>query len=71
MMTRIKGASNAKARNELDWTPRYGSWRQGFATGLTPESATTAAAALPIGIVVARDGGGLPATMFDIHPPGT
>jgi nucleoside-diphosphate-sugar epimerase len=45
MMTRIKGASNAKARNELDWTPRYGSWRQGFATGLTPEPATTAGVA--------------------------
>jgi 2-alkyl-3-oxoalkanoate reductase len=26
--------SNAKARAELDWTPRYPSWRQGFAEGL-------------------------------------
>ena len=25
-----RGASNAKARRELGWTPRYPSWRQGF-----------------------------------------
>jgi 2-alkyl-3-oxoalkanoate reductase len=29
-MTRIRGASNAKARRELGWTPRYASWREGF-----------------------------------------
>ncbi|WAZ23894.1 NAD(P)-dependent oxidoreductase [Streptomyces cinnabarinus] len=29
--TEIRGASNAKARKELGWTPRYASWRQGFA----------------------------------------
>jgi nucleoside-diphosphate-sugar epimerase len=34
MMTDTKGASNAKARRELGWTPRYPSWRQGFAQGL-------------------------------------
>jgi nucleoside-diphosphate-sugar epimerase len=34
MMTEAKGASNAKARRELGWTPRYASWRQGFAQGL-------------------------------------
>jgi nucleoside-diphosphate-sugar epimerase len=34
MMTRIPGASNAKARAELRWTPRYPSWREGFRTGL-------------------------------------
>jgi nucleoside-diphosphate-sugar epimerase len=34
MMTETRGASNAKARRELDWTPRYSSWRQGFAEGL-------------------------------------
>jgi nucleoside-diphosphate-sugar epimerase len=32
MMTEIRGASNAKARRELDWTPAHSSWRQGFAT---------------------------------------
>lgn len=31
MMTQIRGASNAKARRELGWTPAYPSWRQGFA----------------------------------------
>jgi nucleoside-diphosphate-sugar epimerase len=34
MMTKIKGASNAKAKRELDWTPRYRSWRDGFRHGL-------------------------------------
>ena len=34
MMTRMRGSSNAKARRELDWEPRYPSWRQGFAEGL-------------------------------------
>jgi nucleoside-diphosphate-sugar epimerase len=30
MMTEARGASNAKAKKELGWTPRYPSWRQGF-----------------------------------------
>jgi nucleoside-diphosphate-sugar epimerase len=34
MMTESKGASNAKAKRELDWQLRYPSWRQGFAQGL-------------------------------------
>jgi nucleoside-diphosphate-sugar epimerase len=34
MMTEARGASNAKAKRELGWEPRYGSWRQGFAQGL-------------------------------------
>jgi nucleoside-diphosphate-sugar epimerase len=34
MMTELRGASNAKARRELGWTPRHASWREGFATGL-------------------------------------
>jgi 2-alkyl-3-oxoalkanoate reductase len=34
MMTEVRGASNAKAKRELGWTPRYASWRQGFAQGL-------------------------------------
>jgi nucleoside-diphosphate-sugar epimerase len=28
--TQARGASNAKARRELGWEPRYASWRQGF-----------------------------------------
>jgi nucleoside-diphosphate-sugar epimerase len=31
MMTEIRGASNAKAKSELDWQPMHPSWRQGFA----------------------------------------
>ena len=31
MMTEIRGASNAKAKRELGWTPQHPSWRQGFA----------------------------------------
>lgn len=34
MMTSIRGASNAKAKRELGWTPGYPSWREGFARGL-------------------------------------
>jgi nucleoside-diphosphate-sugar epimerase len=34
MMTEGRGASNAKAKLELGWQPRYASWRQGFAEGL-------------------------------------
>ena len=31
MGTESRGASNAKAKRELGWTPRHPSWRQGFA----------------------------------------
>jgi nucleoside-diphosphate-sugar epimerase len=31
MGTEVRGASNAKAKRELDWELRYPSWRQGFA----------------------------------------
>jgi 2-alkyl-3-oxoalkanoate reductase len=34
LMTQIRGSSNARARRELGWAPRYASWRSGFATGL-------------------------------------
>jgi nucleoside-diphosphate-sugar epimerase len=30
MMTESRGASNAKARRELDWAPAHPSWREGF-----------------------------------------
>ena len=33
-MTRAQGASNARARRELDWAPRFASWREGFASAL-------------------------------------
>jgi nucleoside-diphosphate-sugar epimerase len=31
LATESRGASNAKAKRELGWTPRYPSWREGFA----------------------------------------
>ncbi len=34
MMTEARGSTNAKAKRELGWQPRYPSWRQGFAQGL-------------------------------------
>jgi hypothetical protein len=30
-MTSVRGASNAKAKQELGWKPDHPSWRQGFA----------------------------------------
>ena len=43
MMTEIRGSSNAKARRELGWEPRYRSWREGFAA--VAETLRTPAAA--------------------------
>lgn len=34
MFTQIRGADNAKAKRELDWQPKYASWRQGFREAL-------------------------------------
>jgi 2-alkyl-3-oxoalkanoate reductase len=34
VMTRVRGSSNAKARRELGWEPRWRSWRSGFKHGL-------------------------------------
>jgi nucleoside-diphosphate-sugar epimerase len=34
MATELRGASNAKAKRELGWQPRYPSWRQGFQEAL-------------------------------------
>jgi nucleoside-diphosphate-sugar epimerase len=48
MGTEARGASNAKARRELGWTPRHPSWRQGFAAAYAPprpEAATSLATA--------------------------
>jgi nucleoside-diphosphate-sugar epimerase len=40
--TEARGASNAKAKRELGWTPRYPSWRQGFAAVYAQPTAATA-----------------------------
>jgi nucleoside-diphosphate-sugar epimerase len=34
MTAAMRGATNAKAKRELGWEPRYPSWRQGFREGL-------------------------------------
>jgi nucleoside-diphosphate-sugar epimerase len=34
MMIEIRGGSNAKAKSELGWQPRWATWRVGFAKGL-------------------------------------
>ncbi len=34
MMTELRGASNAKAKASLGWSPRYPSWRTGFREAL-------------------------------------
>jgi nucleoside-diphosphate-sugar epimerase len=34
MMNDIRGVSNAKARQQLQWEPKWSSWRQGFREGL-------------------------------------
>ena len=36
MMTETRGASNAKAKRELGWQPRYASWRDGFGSLVAP-----------------------------------
>jgi 2-alkyl-3-oxoalkanoate reductase len=33
-MTEGRGSSNAKAKRELDWEPRWRSWREGFRRAL-------------------------------------
>jgi nucleoside-diphosphate-sugar epimerase len=43
MMTEMRGSSNAKAKRELGWQPRYSSWRDGFvALGLRMTTSVTA-----------------------------
>jgi nucleoside-diphosphate-sugar epimerase len=37
IMTTARGSSNAKAKSELHWRPKYASWREGFREGLSPE----------------------------------
>ena len=42
MGTESRGASNAKAKRELGWEPRYPSWREGFVAAYAPGTATPA-----------------------------
>jgi len=34
MMTQVRGGSNAKAKRDLEWAPKYASWRRGFLEAL-------------------------------------
>jgi nucleoside-diphosphate-sugar epimerase len=45
MMTELRGASNAKAKRELGWSPAHASWRQGFRelVAAAPDPATAPA----------------------------
>lgn len=45
MMTQIRGASNAKTKRELGWTPLWPSWRNGFRDGLHGDGAPAGAQA--------------------------
>ena len=45
MMTEIRGATNAKAKRELQWRPAHPTWRQGFATTSPPATVTGGVAA--------------------------
>lgn len=45
LSTRIHGLSNAKAKRELSWRPRYTTWRDGFREGLGPLPVATASEA--------------------------
>jgi nucleoside-diphosphate-sugar epimerase len=48
MLTEGRGFSNAKAKRELGWTPRYPSWRQGFAEAYAePTAAPSAPRSVP------------------------
>jgi nucleoside-diphosphate-sugar epimerase len=49
MATDARGASNAKARRDLGWTPQYPSWRQGFAEVYArPRAASSMARPAPV-----------------------
>ena len=57
MSTEARGASNAKAKRELGWTPRYSSWRRGFVEVYAELTASTATPTpTPARISTARTG---------------
>jgi nucleoside-diphosphate-sugar epimerase len=54
MGTESRGASNAKAKREFGWTPRYASWRQGFAVAYASTAAADEPKAHPAQITATR-----------------
>ena len=51
--TESRGASNAKAKRELGWTPRHPTWREGFAAAYATAPRTTS----DIAFASVKDGG--------------
>jgi 2-alkyl-3-oxoalkanoate reductase len=47
--TEARGASNAKAKRELGWEPRYASWRQGFPAAYRSTAASEGRGSQPTG----------------------
>jgi nucleoside-diphosphate-sugar epimerase len=47
MMTETRGSSNAKAKRELRWQPRYPSWRDGFRHNIVDDDPAPIAEWLP------------------------
>jgi len=43
LMTQVRGSSNAKARRQLGWEPRFPSWREGFRDNAAAPGVTEAA----------------------------
>jgi hypothetical protein len=43
MMTRVRGASNTRAKADLGWAPVWRSWGEGFGSGLEDVRMPTAA----------------------------
>jgi nucleoside-diphosphate-sugar epimerase len=62
MGTESRGASNAKAKRELGWTPRYASWREGFveAYGSTEPRQAAVTGSTGNGRRHEREAGGVP-----------
>jgi nucleoside-diphosphate-sugar epimerase len=48
MMIDSRGASNAKAKRELGWQPRWPTWRDGFKSGLSEEGSAARALTPPV-----------------------
>jgi nucleoside-diphosphate-sugar epimerase len=48
MGTEARGASNAKAKRELGWQPRYPSWRTGFVAAYATQGASTSEPRTPV-----------------------
>jgi 2-alkyl-3-oxoalkanoate reductase len=54
MGTQSRGASNAKAKRELGWQPRYPSWREGFVAAYAPTTPTDGREGSPGGVTLAQ-----------------